>query len=277
MIVLPSITVLVGMTAGAVTAGVVAAPPTPTLAPTRPPAPIKPRVTVARGPRPRDRQTRLSQVVETAVISAPETVVGVASAPTLAPIKPFDPIAPRLTVARGPSPSVTHTASLQETDRDVTSGIETDAPAVVGGVVTVGEPPTPAPRETILPSVFRAPKVTVAEGPKPIARQTSPLQEAEVLVMTSPSGSVVGVLAVGIAGVIPAPILMILPSVLRAPRVTVAEGPKPMARQTAPLQEAEVLVMTSPPGSVVGKLSPEVIPETAPPTPAPRSRIVPSV
>jgi hypothetical protein len=157
--VLPETTTLVGTTAGAETAGVVAAPPRPILPPRRPPAPIKPKVTVAKGPTPSWRQTRLSQVVETAVISAPEILVGVASTPALSPTRPSDPIAPRLKVARGPTPSVIQTASLQEVERDVISGIETDALAVVGGVV-MGEPPTPgskpptpAPRSRMVPSV----------------------------------------------------------------------------------------------------------------------------
>jgi len=98
------------------------------------------------------------------------------------------------------------------------------------------------PSETMLPSVLRAPRVTVVEGPTPSARQSTLSQEAVVVVITAPPGSVVGALEAVIAGVTSAPRVIMLPSEFNAPRVTVAEGPTPRARQTRPLHEATVLV-----------------------------------
>jgi hypothetical protein len=151
---------------------------------------------------------------------------------------------------------------------------------LVGTTVTLVMEGTPS--ETMLPSVLRAPRVTVVEGPTPSAKQSTPLQEAEVVVITAPPGRVVGTLEAVMAGVTPAPISMMLPSEFKAPRVTVAEmpvmlgtpvtvgvapaprprsrmlpsaglrtprvavaeGPRPIAKQTSPLHLVEVAVKT---------------------------------
>lgn len=119
--------------------------------------------------------------------------------------------------------------------------------------------------ETMLPSVFRAPRVTVVEGPTPSAKQSTLLQEAVVVVITAPPGRVVGTLGAVIAGVdtplTPAPTLMMLPSEFRAPKVTVAEGPMPSARQRSPLHDVAVLVT---PGTLGTPVALGVVPRSAP-------------
>lgn len=120
--------------------------------------------------------------------------------------------------------------------------VGTTVTLVIAGVETG----RPALTETMLPSVFRAPRVTVVEGPTPSAKQSTLLQEAVVVVITAPPGRVVGTLGAVIAGVdtplTPAPMLMRLPSEFKAPKVTVAEGPMPSARQRSPLHDVAVLV-----------------------------------
>jgi len=133
------------------------------------------------------------------------------------------------------------------------------------------------PSETMLPSVLRAPRVTVVEGPTPSARQSTLSQEAVVVVITAPPGSVVGALEAVIAGVTSAPRVIMLPSEFNAPRVTVAEGPTPRARQTRPLHEATVLVTPEVLGTPVMLGTPVTVGVVAPaPRPRPRSRILPS-
>jgi hypothetical protein len=103
------------------------------------------------------------------------------------------------------------------------------------------------PRETMLPSVFRAPRVTVVEGPTPSAKQSTLSQDAIVVVITSPPGRVVGTLGAVMTGMRPpAPTLMRLPSAFRAPRVMVAEGPTLSPRQTTPSHDEVVPVLGIP-------------------------------
>ena len=130
----------------------------------------------------------------------------------------------------------------------------------------------PALTETMLPSVFRAPRVTVVEGPTPSAKQSTLLQEAVVVVITAPPGRVVGTLGAVIAGVdtplTPAPMLMRLPSEFKAPKVTVADGPTPSARQRSPLHDVVVPVT---PGTLGTPVTVGVDPR-----PAPISMMLPS-
>jgi len=139
----------------------------------------------------------------------------------------------------------------------VTAGVETAVP--------VGRPLTPALSETMLPSVLRAPRVKVVEGPTPSAKQSTLLQDALVVVMTAPPGRVVGTLGAVIAGVEipapPAPILMRLPSEFRAPSVAVMDGPTPSARQRTPLHDVVVPVT---PGMLGTPLTVGVDPRPAP-------------
>jgi hypothetical protein len=177
-------------------------------------------------------------------------------------------LAPRVTLPRGPRPRLTQTLRRPLPVHDCWIAVIVLEPTavLVGTTVTLVMEGTPS--ETMLPSVLRAPRVTVVEGPTPSARQSTLSQEAVVVVITAPPGRVVGTLEAVTAGVTPAPMLIMLPSEFKAPRVTVAEGPTPRARQTRPLHEAVVLVMPVMLGT------PVTVGVT--PAPRPRSRMLPS-
>jgi hypothetical protein len=291
VIVLPLITVGTARTAGTVTAADATGADTVAPAVMRPPldgrTPAS-RVTVAKSPRPKVMQASTAAPVhdvETAVIVFPEIVRGVARTAgtvraaeatgrdALRPALTRPPLvgralAPRVTVPRGPRPRLTQTLRRPLPVHDCWIAVIVSEPTavLVGTTVTLVMDGTPS--ETMLPSVLRAPRVTVVEGPTPSARQSTLSHEAVVVVITAPPGRVVGTLEAVMAGVTPAPILMMLPSEFKAPRVTVAEGPTPRARQTRPLHEAVVLV------------TPEMLgrPVTVgvAPAPRPRSRMLPS-
>jgi len=227
------------------------------------------RVTVAMLPKPEVMQASIAAAghdVETAVIVLPEMVKGVgkragtvtaADAPGKEALRSAlarPPLvgrasAPRLTVPRGPRPRLIQTLRAPVPVHDCWIAVIVFEPTtvVVGTTVTLViagvETGILALTETMLPSVFRAPRVTVVEGPTPSAKQSTLLQEALVDVITAPPGRVVGTLGAVMAGVTPAPMLMMLPFESRAPRVTVAEGPTPSSRQRSPSHDLVVLVM----------------------------------
>jgi hypothetical protein len=255
-----------------------------------------PTVTVARFPRPKVTQASTAPPehdVESAVMVLPEIVSGVGSRAgtvtaadamgkeALTPALARPPLvgrasAPRLTVPRGPRPRLTHTLRTPLPVHDCWMAVMASPPmtVLVGTTVMLViagvETGTLAPRETMLPSVFKAPRVTVVEGPTPSAKQSTLSQDAIVVVITSPPGRVVGTLAAGIEGMIPpAPTLMRLPSEFKAPRVTVAEGPTPSPRQRTPLHELVVPVTP-------GMLGIPVMIGVATGRPAPISMILPA-
>jgi hypothetical protein len=251
-------------------------------------------VTVARLPRPKVMQalTAASEHdVERDVIVLPLITVGtartagtviaadatgkVALMPALARPPPVGTTpAPRLIVPKGPRPRLMQalTRALPVHSCWIAVSVFVPMTVLVGMTIVLViagvETGTLAPRLTMLPSVLRAPRVTVVEGPTPSAKQSTLLQEAVVVVITAPPGRVVGTLEAVMAGVTPAPMLMRLPSAFRAPRVTVAEGPTASPRQTTPLHALVVLV------------TPEMLgrPVTVgvAPAPRPRSRMLPS-
>ena len=300
VIVLPLIVSGVARTAGTVMAadatGRVALAPALTRPPSlgRTPAP---RVTVAMFPRPKVTQASMAAPehdVETAVIVLPEMVRGVAKMAgtvtaadamgreALTPALTRPPLVgrasvPRLIVPRGPRPRLIHTLARPLPVHDwlmavivlppITVLVGTTVTLVIAGVETGRA----ALADTMLPSVFRAPRVIVVEGPTPRAKQRTLLQDAVVVVITAPPGRVVGTLGAVIAGVerlAPVPTLMMLPSEFKAPSVTVVDGPTPRARQRTPLHDVAVLVT---PGMLGTPVTTGVDPR-----PAPISMMLPS-
>jgi hypothetical protein len=112
-------------------------------------------------------------------------------------------------------------------------------PVMLGTPVTVGVTPAPRPRSRMLPSAgLRTPRVAVAEGPRPIAKQTSPLH-VDVVAVKAPLG------AEKVVGVAPA-----LPP---TPRLTVTPFPIPRVAHkltNAPPQLVVVEVTVTPEGKV---------------------------
>jgi hypothetical protein len=284
-IVLPEMTIGVGSRAGAVIIGTDAESealamletPAPTEAVATPPVvgrtPAS-RVTVAIFPKPKVMQASRAAPehdLEVAEIVLPEMTIGVGSragrvtsaeatgADAVAPTLMTPPVAgrasaPRLTVARGPSPRLMHTLRTPLPEQDCSMAVMVCPPGrteIVGMIVVLVsagvETGALTPRETMLPSVFRAPRVTVVEGPTPSAKQSTLSQDAIVVVITSPPGRVVGTLGAVMTGMRPpAPTLMRLPSAFRAPRVMVAEGPTLSPRQTTPSHDEVVPVLGIP-------------------------------
>ena len=192
VMVLPLMTVLVGMTAGAVTeapADTVANPPLVGRTPAS-------RVTVPRLPRPKVMQASTAapeHEVETAVIVLPETVRGVArtagtviaadatgkvaDAPALTrPPSLGRTPAPRVTVARSPRPKVMQ-ASTAAPEHDVETAVMV-LPEMVSGVAKTAGTVTAADatgKEALTPALTRpplvgrtlAPRLTVPRGPSP--------------------------------------------------------------------------------------------------------------
>jgi hypothetical protein len=177
--------------------------------------------------------------------------------------------APRVIVVEGPTPRAKQRTLLQDAVVVVITAPPGRVVGTLGAVIAGVERLAPVPTLMMLPSEFRAPSVTVVEGPTPRARQRTPLHDVAVLVTPGMLGTPVT------TGVDPrpAPISMMLPSGLRAPRVAVTEGPTPRAKHTAPLHWVEVAVYCPlAPEKVVG-VDPNLPPRprlTVTPFPIPR-------
>jgi hypothetical protein len=251
VIVFPEMVRGVAKTAGTVTAADATGREALTPALTRPPLVGRasaPRLIVPRGPSPRlihtlARPLPVHDWLMAVIVLPPITVlVGTTVTLVIAGVEtgraalaetmlPSVFRAPRVIVVEGPTPRAKQRTLLQDAVVVVITAPPGRVVGTLGAVIAGVERLAPVPTLMMLPSEFRAPSVTVVEGPTPRARQRTPLHDVAVLVTPGMLGTPVT------TGVDPrpAPISMMLPSGLRAPRVAVTEGPTPRAKHTAPL------------------------------------------